>query len=526
MSGLTTEVDSADVNMVTRRLEELPNTDRKVYKLLGLSTRVQFNVHNNCLANVRRAIQERVLFVRDEQTNELRPPPAPRPGVFAERLADFQRSLRKRLPRAAPMSYEEFVDLYKGRKKQRYEAAVKSLYAEDISRRDSFSRNFLKAEKVQQKYYVEPSRPKDAVPRLISPRDPRYNVCVGRFLRVVEGPIYRAIGSVFGETTVTKGLNAEELGSLIERKWRDLMQPVAIGLDASRFDQHVSIDALKWEHSIYNGMFNDPELRMLLEWQEHNKCTAYAKDGKVTFTTHGTRLSGDMNTSLGNCLIMCAMVHAYLRHKNVKASLINNGDDCVVFMERKDMLNFQAGLEEWFVEMGFTMKVEPPVFILEHVEFCQMHPVFDGVRWIMVRNLQTSIAKDTTCILDIGTKGGFDKWRRAVADCGLSLTGGIPVMQEFYTCLGRGATSKGNIDQHPLMESGMVFWAKGLERQAVEPCAAARVSFWEAFGVTPDEQIVAESYYRAFTPVFAAPLNVDGYDHYMQICSPQSILCT
>lgn len=71
----------------------------------------------------------------------------------------------------------------------------------------------------------------------------------------------------------------------------------------------MSVQALKWEHSIYNAMFRSDELAELLGWQLTNKGFARTTDGLIKYEVKGCRMSGDMNTALGNCMIMCALVY-------------------------------------------------------------------------------------------------------------------------------------------------------------------------------------------------------------------------
>lgn len=85
-------------------------------------------------------------------------------------------------------------------------------------------------------------------------------------------------------------------------------------------------------------------------------------------------MSGDMNTALGNCLLMCCLIMCYMDAKSITYEYINNGDDAVIIVEDIH-LHLLADLPNWFSEMGFDMVVEPPVYSLEEIEFCQMHPV-------------------------------------------------------------------------------------------------------------------------------------------------------
>lgn len=90
-----------------------------------------------------------------------------------------------------------------------------------------------------------------------------------------------------GSTVVAKGLTIDETGRLIARKWLGFARPVAVGIDASRFDQHVSAQALEWEHSIYNSIFQSDELAMLLKWQINNVGFARCKNGCIKYRKIG-----------------------------------------------------------------------------------------------------------------------------------------------------------------------------------------------------------------------------------------------
>jgi hypothetical protein len=59
-------------------------------------------------------------------------------------------------------------------------------------------------------------------------------------------------------------------------------------MDASRFDQHVSVDALEWTHRVYCAFFsNDAYLRSLCAMLIENKGMAYAKDGAFKYSVTG-----------------------------------------------------------------------------------------------------------------------------------------------------------------------------------------------------------------------------------------------
>lgn len=461
--------------------------------LLGAPTR--YVVHNNTVRNLRRGIFERVLFVmRGGVPTALGEPPK---ELFKARLSEFKSRLLSHVPPTTPVSREEFAAMYEGRKRTIYEEAVRSLATEGIRPKDANLKTFVKAEKVR----ITPDKP-DPAPRVIQPRDPRYNVEVGRYLKPIEKRLYRAVNTVYGETTVAKGLNSDQRGRVLAQKWEKYRNPVGVGLDATRFDQHVSSTALEWEHSIYLKCFLSDcrgELKTLLGWQgtkRLNQGYGSASDGSVKYQVSGKRMSGDMNTALGNVILMCAMVYAYLKEIGVDASLLNDGDDCVLIFEREHLGRLD-GLRGWFAAMGFDMKVEAPVYDLEKLEFCQCQPIWVNGQYRMVRCLR-GLSKDNYSIVPWDSERDMRGWLMAVGECGLSLSSGIPIYQEFYGLYVREGVKTG-VHKHPVMTSGMTMMAQGMVHQYAAPSARTRFSFWLAFDVTPDEQIAREKLYQELT---------------------------
>ncbi len=469
---------------------------RRISMIPGVANLVDMGVHNSSIVNLERGVLERVFFI--SKGGEFVRPPQPNPKTFMKRMSSFRRGLLQNVYSTTPTKREDFPLYYRGRKRTVYENAVDSLNRRDVDATDAQIRCFVKAEKINF------TAKKDPAPRIISPRDPRYNVAVGCYLKHIEHMLYKAIARLYGSTTVSKGLNVEEVASLLKGKWDRVDDPVAIGLDASRFDQHVSRVALQWEHSIYNSIYGDRELKRLLSYQLNNRCRGYTADGYLSYTTNGTRMSGDMNTAMGNCIIMCGLLHAYSTERNVKIELVNNGDDCVVIIRRKDLSRFENGLTSWFLEMGFTMKVEDHVDVFEQIKFCQMQPVNDGSKYVMVRNPIVSIAKDSISIKPLDSKSIYQKWLGAVGEGGVSLTGGIPILQSFYCCLERGSGGK-RLKDDPTMETGWWYLSKGMARKVSKVSSQARYSFHLAFDIPPDLQVAVEEYYDSYTPTYRSP---------------------
>ncbi len=450
----------------------------------GLGPDHNLGVYNNNVDTIERAFTERYFLCKDGEGFR----PAFRVGSGAYRtpeFSDFRNQVLSNMPRLSVMTSAQVVDCYRGAKRKVYEQAHLSLQMDRLTQRDARLTSFVKFEK----------QDVGKAPRVINPRSARYNLRLGKYLKHAEHHYFRAINSAFGghtRATVIKGYNADDSADILRAKWDRFKRPVAVGLDATKFDMHVSVPALKYEHSFYTGLFpGNRELPKLLRWQLINKGTAYALDGRVDFEMHGTRSSGDLNTSLGNCLLMCSLVWVYARELGVEIELANNGDDCVVFMEEDSLRTFVDALSRWFRRRGFAMQVEDPVFEFEQLEFCQTHPVQLTTGWRMVRNVSSALRKDPMCLVPVPTERVFRRWLDAVGTCGGDLASGVPVLQSFYRVFKRAGLPAGKLLQEVYKNRSQLQLAAGLKKSDVID-ARARVSFYYAFGLSPDYQRVLE----------------------------------
>jgi hypothetical protein len=362
-----------------------------------------------------------------------------------------------------------------------------------LTENDASVKTFVKAEKTNLTAKLDPA------PRIISPRDARYNLVLGKFIKPIEGVLYRLLNEMCGGVTVMKGMNSFQIGDAVHKAWEQFSQPVGRGLDAKRFDQHTQGPALKYEQRVYQLFYHGGDrarLAQLLKWQLKTKCAAYLPDGVVKFNM-GIRASGDMNTGLGTCLIACSLVHSYFTRIGVRYRLINNGDDCVVITEREDAHHVD-GLFEHCKRAGYWMVIEDPVHEIEHIEFCQSHPVLTSAGWNMVRNFPVSVSKDMVSLLPLRTTGDWERWAHDVGMCGSATNMGVPVLYELYNSLARAG--RGTFGDHALLRGGGLYFASlGLSGERLEITDAARVSFWEAYGVAPNRQVLLEQYYRSHT---------------------------
>lgn len=464
---------------------QTPCRERSLYIVGGVGTSERsLKINNPDIRTLECALLERMYYCA--VGGEFVSPPCPSGDVIKSRLHVFRNRLLRSVGRPTKISPEQFVQMYRGRKRTIYEQAVTEHSDCGVQRKHSVSAAFVKCEKV----------PVGKAPRCIQPRHPVYNVGLGCYIKHIEHRMYGAIGKVFGDkVTVVKGFNVQEVADILVAKWDSFSDPVAVGLDATKFDMHVSEEMLKWEHSIYKTIYaNDPELVKLLAWQVDNKGVGRCEDGKLKYSVRGRRFSGDMNTALGNCLLMCAMVWSYAQTKGVRVKLMNNGDDCQVFMERRDLETFMVGLNDWFMGMGFRMTIEDPVYEVQQVEFCQMKPIETSNGWVMVRNLDKAREKDSMSIIPLSSQRVLRKWLHAVGECGLALCGGVPIMQAMYEAYMRQGF-KSKMSDSVAMQSGARFLAMGLESKRAPITTKARVDVFKAWGYTPDEQVAMEEWY-------------------------------
>lgn len=479
--GVDTEIKHSVDDLTTTIHPGNRYKQRVVNYLAGVCGCAQVIVHNASVVNVRRGIIERVLYVfRD---GELQATPKPVVGVF-DKMADFKERLVSSMTPTTVVSAGKYPLLYDSRKRARYQAAVESLAHSKIAKSDAVVNTFVKAEKV----VLKPTKV-DPAPRVIQPRSYRFNVCIGRYLKLFEKELFRGLEAVAGYKVVFKGMNAEEMATAMHGHWSEFVDPVGVGLDASRFDQHVSKEALQFEHDVYNQVFKSAKLAEWLSWQLENKGRAFVDGQKISYEVEGCRMSGDINTSMGNCLIMSAIVLCYLESIQVKSRLVNNGDDCVVIVERKH-LPLLDNIDNWFKIHGFTLTKEPAVDCLEAIEFCQMHPVCVDGSWRMIRNPYTAITKDCTTLLSWGTKTLYNNWSKSIGVAGLSMTGGVPVWQAFHSSL---VGLEGKVT-HRFEDEGVGRFGCGAKSGAV--LDSTRFSFWKAFGMLPDVQVAIEKEFQ------------------------------
>lgn len=466
---------------------------RRVRGIGGLGASRLCYTHNNTVSSSWGALMERLYYVKAEDGSFVEPPkPRRSPSSI---LGAFRQQLVSRITPPPVVPLAEVPLWFSGSRRKRMARAVENIGKYGVRQRDHEVVAFPKAEKWWKK----------SVCRLIQGPTAEYVVMVARFLKPLEHLVFEAIDDLWRGPTVMKGYDLEKRGQVIHKKWAQFLKPRGIGMDASRFDQHVSVPMLKWEHSVYNSIFKDACLAELLLDQISYRGTIRCPDGVIKYKSMGKRRSGDLNTSLGNILIMCAMAYELVKSVGLVPGkdvvLVNDGDDCVFMCEDYNVDALRAAIPGFYKDLGFTMVVEDTVDVLEHVEFCQARPVEVHGSYVMVRNPAKALQHDVQMVKPANFNA--QEWCVAVGLCGLHVSSGVPVLQEFYKAMTMGRTESKVMSHVDFRREAVAYSSGGHTRKERSITDATRVSFWRAWGLDPTTQEIYEDLYRQAKPDFS-----------------------
>jgi len=386
--------------------------------------------------------------------------------------------------------YLETAQSYKGAMRRRYNDAFDSLMTDGpLCSADYRLKSFVKAEK------CEPW--KLAKPRLIFPRSPRYNLVLATWLKPFEHWLWgylksRHVGATGDSRIVAKGLNQVERANLILRKMRQFADCVVFEVDGKAFEAHVDVWQLREEHAVYlNAYSGDRDLARVLGKQLANKGVT---SSGLKFARAGGRASGDVNTGMGNSLVMLAVVVGVMGGYGCPWDLLVDGDNALLFFpaSHKSRICGSFAAVASLIS-GHSMVLERPVCVEEEVRFGRSAPVETERGWRMVRDWRRVLSQGASShqhLRDPHTAVGF---LHSVALCECVLSSGVPILWAYAENLRRrtqrkfDGTLRGVSDYEWL---GVDLSRLGSGARA--PTALARSSFSRAFGVSPEEQMAIE----------------------------------
>lgn len=177
-----------------------------------------------------------------------------------------------------------------------------------------------------------------------------------------------------------KGLTPEEKAARIERLYQRAL--TAFELDFKRFDRSLSTELLRaTEHRIYSYCLpRDIASMMTLQLTSRVRTR-----NNASYIVDGTRMSGDVNTSIGNCLVVACIMTAM---KLPMDAFLVEGDDMLAVITDREKARVDLSILE---KLGLGPKprfIEP-----SEAEFCsrRLIPTVNGPR--LCRNPRREIAR-------------------------------------------------------------------------------------------------------------------------------------
>lgn len=415
--------------------------------------------HKSCTCNERIALEQR------HQVDD---------GSKYTSQLNLKKLLRRYVSHVSPISYDQVIGRASARKRVLLEQAKESLVYHPVEDKDGHVRMFLKDDKSHVPEYK--------APRCIQYRNKRYGLPLASFMTPMEHKMCTWLDC--SDTPIfAKGRNMIQRGRDIEAKMGVFRDPVAISMDHSKFDAHANVQLLKLEHWFYRQCNRSRLLAYLLYMQLNNK--GWTKNG-TKFFTPGTRMSGDQNTGCGNSLINFMMTLAMMEELGIQYCIYIDGDDFIVFVER---CHAHLVKPEWYTQFGMVTKIEAITSTIEHIEFCQTRPVFDGVSYTMVRNPTRMLARLQWCV---GYKHPRHKanYLTSVGRCMMSLGMGLPVEQFVGSTLSKIG---GRYIATNLHHRANQMYVRPLAARISIPTLATRLSYESAWGISIPEQYHLES---------------------------------
>lgn len=440
--------------------------------------------HSACPVNAVAALKLRMLRPTPNPTrNALR--------VHARQARRLAREIKRKFS-LTPLSHEQVVSNCRGRRKRRYMAALKELRTEGLTRRDARVTMFVKADKCNGMYDKVIRRKKANKPRAICFRGFKFCLDLARYVKPVEHCL-KYIKGRCKYPIFAKGLDWKQRGDLLRKKYERFGRCYIYNLDATAFDGSVRREHLDAVHSLYSMVYgSSSHLDWLHSCRRDNRVCGPAG---ISAFIEGRRMSGDADTSFGNCIIMAsAIMSCMLQQRHIRYELLNDGDDCVLMTNTPiHEVQFNRAMRD----IGFQAALEP-VDSFSKIEFCRSSPVCVDGQWQLVnqpvRKLVTMFTHykyfDKPCYgilkqIALGNSFMFD---------GIPVIG--PYAQHVYQLFSSYKDSKIELRDvsFDLYKKYGDWRSIPSEYQFSTVTSQTRVSFEKTFGISVERQLSLESY--------------------------------
>jgi len=220
-------------------------------------------------------------------------------------------------------------------------------------------------------------------------------------------------------------------------------------------------------------------------------------------------MSGDMNTALGNCVLMIIMVWAALKKLNISSyEIFDDGDDCLIIIEDSDLETLLAGLGPIFLSFGQEIKIENVAREFGLIEWCQTRPVIglDG-QYQMCANWRKTLSQACAGTHYWDTRKGADM-SFSVGQCILAVYPSMPILWKFSQRLcSIGSMHNDLINLDWIFKLVRTEGGKQLgQLEAAPPTLEMRTSFKTAWGIDEIEQLRIEQSLEKWHPCGAPPV--------------------
>ncbi|APG76376.1 hypothetical protein 2 [Hubei tombus-like virus 29] len=267
--------------------------------------------------------------------------------------------IKKFVVKVEPWTFDEYIASMSSASKRKQYSDYYDQYLRN-GRIPSYITPFTKIEKMSSGKYK--------APRMIQGRHMVFNLHYGRYIKPLEKEVtkYGKFSIHFGKGNYNQ--QAEKIFKL-SQKYKYYTE-----CDHTSFDAHVTVEQLRLTHRFYNSCFPGyaSDVARLAKRTINNTCISRTGD---IYRVRGSRMSGDVDTGFGNCLINYAILKAACSNLHIKCEIIVNGDDSIIFT---DVPIPTAELSAELRKYNMESKVNPSVSDIHKVEFCRTKLVFNA----------------------------------------------------------------------------------------------------------------------------------------------------
>lgn len=441
--------------------------------------------YSSCIHNEMHILRTKVLACIDKE-------PFKPPGRTWKVITKiWKRRMRKLCGDLTPLTNEEFIASYDpGAKRNDYSMAVKYLEERGYSRKDFRIRSFIKQEKKVFKGVAKE--------RLIQARGLVANVVLGRRLKVIERCAYGLKSSrrwgVNPTRLLAKGMSQSQRAAVLIDKWSNFNDPVCISVDAVAFDRHVREYQLDSLDRMYESLFpGDSEFKTALRYRLGN--TSFTTRHGIKYIPEPQRMSGDMDTSIGNCLLVAMMIeHVMMSLRIRKFDMFNDGDDTLILVERIDLEKLKTNLDLEFEKLGHNIRVEGIFHELSGIEHCHHHLMMSLSPPRFVRDIKRSLSGVASSVNKFISKRAVRRYLKLMSACEMCLGRGVPMVQPVAQMLYNGCGKITMVRDVTLAIHRMAKLERLDQLCVVEPITmAARLEVEAIYGYSVADQLDFES---------------------------------